>query len=136
MRCEAAVGDNECSIYGQQCRSCPLFEKWLKSKGNALSTKLPVAMEDHAQEVYDLPDMSEDLTNKIPKFHEMILPLLAENEKLVYRWAYIEEKEDPEIKQLMEGIKMEEGVLWRGKLKTIKINIVEKAKQVLREADL
>lgn len=136
MRCESAIGDSGCDIYSQQCVDCPLYAKWMKSKGNALFTKLPVAMEDHAQEVYDLPDTSEDLTDKIPKFHEMILPLLAENERLVYRWAYIEEKEDCEIKKLMEGIKMEDGVLWRGKLKTIKINIVQKAKQILRQVDL
>jgi hypothetical protein len=136
MRCESAIGDNGCAIYSQQCTDCPLFQKWMKSKGNALSTKLPVAMEDHEQEVYNLPDMSEDLTNKIPKFHDIILPFLAPNEQLVYRWAYIEEKEDTEVKALMETVKMDKDVLWRGKLKTIKLNIVNKAKEVLKEADL
>lgn len=136
MRCESAIGDNGCEIYSQQCSECPLYQKWMKSKGNALSTKLPVSMEDHEQEVYDLPDMSEDLTDKIPKFHELILPLLAPNERLVYQWAYIEEKEDTEVKALMETVKMDKDVLWRGKLKIIKFNILQKAKEVLKEADL
>ncbi len=136
MRCDDAVGDNGCKTYGTQCRDCPMFARWLKSKGNALSTKLPLAMEDHEQEVYDLPDTSEDITDKIPKFHELILPLLAPNERLVYQWAYIEEKEDIEVKALMETVKMDKDVLWRGKLKIIKANIVNKAKEVLKDADL
>lgn len=135
-RCEAAIGDGGCSIYQQQGRACPLFEKWMKSKGNALLTKLPVSLEDHAQEVYDLPDLNEDITDKIPKFHELILPLLDQNERFVYQWAYIDEKEDSEIKLLMDAIKMPEEVLWKGKLKTIKINIIEKAKIALKESDL
>lgn len=135
-RCEAAIGDTGCSIYSEQCSKCPLYQKWLKSKGNALATKLPVALEDHAQEVYDLPDNSEDISSKIDKFHEIILPLLSESEKLVYTWAYIEQKEDKEVKELMSGIKMDKTVLWCGKLKLIKANILEKAKEVMKEADL
>lgn len=136
MRCESAIGDNGCEIYSQQCIDCPLYAKWMKSKGNALSTKLPVSMEDHEQEVYDLPDMSEDLTDKIPRFHDMILPVLLPNEKLIYQWAYIEQKEDSEVKALMETVKMSKDVLWRGKLKIIKLNILQKAKEILKEADL
>lgn len=136
MRCEAAVGDDGCSIYGQQCRSCPVFEKWMKSKGNALSTKLPVALEDHAQEVYDLPDMNEDITDKISKFHDMILPILLPHEKLIYKWAYMEEKEDVEVRELMETVRMGDGIPWRGKLKAIKAGILVKAKEVLKESDL
>ena len=93
-------------------------------------------MEDHEQEVYDLPDMSEDLTDKIPRFHDMILPVLLPNEKLIYQWAYIEQKEDSEVKALMETVKMSKDVLWRGKLKIIKFNILQKAKEVLKDADL
>ena len=136
MRCESAIGDNGCDIYSRQCMDCPLYAKWMKSKGNALSTKLPVAMEDHAQEVYDLPDNGEDISIKIPKFHEIILPMLSHSEKLIYQWAYIDQKEDAEIKALMETVKMEHGVLWRGKLKLIKANILQKAKTILKDVDL
>lgn len=138
FRCEAAVGDNGCTIYSQQCMQCPLYSRWMKIKGNALSTKLPVSLEDHSQEVHELPDTNEDLTDKIARFHDVITPLLSPGERKVYKWCYIDDLEDDEVKILMLSNKDIDDRLepWVGKLKIIKANIIAKAKDILKEEDI
>ena len=137
FRCEAAIGDNGCSIYGQQGRKCVLFEKWLRVKGNALATKLPLALEDHSQEVYDLPDNGGDLEPRIALFHQVLLPLLTPEEQKIYTWVYIEDREEPEVRELMAAHKViDKEIPWQGKLKIIKVNIMAKAKLAMKDADL
>lgn len=137
FRCEAAVGDNGCTIYSQQCMQCPLYARWMRIKGNALSTKLPVSLEDHSQEVHELPDNNEDLTDKIARFHDVIIPLLTAGEQKIYQWCYIDGLEDDEVKVLMAKAISDKVIeSWPEKLKVIKFKIVEKAKQILKEEDI
>lgn len=136
-RCEAATGDSGCSIYGEQGRLCPLYARWMRIKGNALATKLPVSLEDHSQEVHELPDNNEDLTDKIARFHDVIIPLLTAGEQKIYQWCYIDGLEDDEVKVLMAKAISDKVIeSWPEKLKVIKFKIVEKAKQILKEEDI
>ena len=54
VKCAAAEGEKECSIYQQQCSDCPLYAHWEKGKKRAHDTKLPVSLENHSQEVYSM----------------------------------------------------------------------------------
>ena len=114
-----------------------MFNRWLRVKGNALATKLPVSLEDHTQEVHELPDTNEDLTDKIARFHDVIKPLLTVSEQKIYQWSYVEGLEDDEVKLLMiKAVEDKTNEPWPAKLKIIKAKIVEKAKKILKEEDI
>ena len=40
LKCAAALGENECRIYGKQDQSCPMFNNWSKTKKNAYDLKI------------------------------------------------------------------------------------------------
>ena len=48
LKCAAALGENECRIYGKQDQACPMFNNWTKTKNNAYDLKMSVSIEYHS----------------------------------------------------------------------------------------
>lgn len=90
-----------CALYGKQCADCPLFAYWEKHKKSAHDTKLPLPLESHAQEVYDIPEHSFDITHQIDLLHKKMREALTPMQYKVYTYLYIEGKTDEEVAKLM-----------------------------------
>ncbi|HIN87851.1 MAG TPA: sigma-70 family RNA polymerase sigma factor [Nitrospinaceae bacterium] len=137
LKCAAAEGGDLCTIYGKQDNSCPLYANWENTKKSAHDAKLPVPLENHAQEVYSLDSNSIDVAATAIKLHERMKDLLKPIEWRVYKYLYILDKSETEVAKLM-GYKTSEKNRSPGykQIKNIKKSIIEKVKKTLNDGDI
>jgi hypothetical protein len=137
LKCAAAESDDGCSIYGKQCVDCPLYANWVKSKKNAHDTKLPVAMENHLNEVYDIKNDTVDLEKTAENIHSKMQKILKPIEWKIYTYLYIEYKNEEQVAKLM-GYRTTEKNRAAGykQIKNLKKSIMIKVKKHLYNGDI
>jgi hypothetical protein len=137
LKCAAAESDDGCSIYGKQCVDCPLYANWVKSKKNAHDTKLPVAMENHLNEVYDIKNDTVDLEKTAENIHFKMQKILKPIEWKIYTYLYIEYKNEEQVAKLM-GYRTTEKNRAAGykQIKNLKKSIMIKVKKHLYNGDI
>ncbi len=137
LKCAAAEGLEFCSIYTKQCNACPLYAHWEKTKKKAYDTKLPVALENHSQEVFSLAADSPDIEGAIIRFHKKMNEILKPNEWKVYKASYMENMEESEVAKLM-GYRTSEANRAPGykQIKNIKKAIIIKAKKLMDKGEI
>lgn len=137
LRCAAAEGDDGCRLYVKQCNDCPLYANWERNKKSAHDIKLPVSLENHSQEVFNMTDDNLDVDKATTIIHEKMSKILKPFEWRVYRYAYIEHKDDDEIAKLM-GYKTNEIGRKAGykTLRNVKKSIIAKVKKILNDGDI
>lgn len=101
LRCAAAEGDDLCSIYTKQCKSCPLYANWEKTKKRAHDTKLPVPLENHVQEVFNQCNDSIDIEKSSANLHARMEQVLKPTEWKVYKSLYIDDKTEEETAKML-----------------------------------
>jgi hypothetical protein len=109
LKCDAAIDTDGCKIYGKQCESCPLFAHWKKYKEPATFVKLPVSMENHTNEVFEIADSVSYLTEDIEKLHSTMKRILKPIEWKVYKGLYIDHKDENQIAKHLGLITNEKG---------------------------
>lgn len=137
LKCAAAESDDGCTIYGKQCVDCPLYANWVKSKKNAHDTKLPVAMENHLNEVYDIKNDTVDLEKTAENIHFKMQKILKPIEWKIYTYLYIEYKNEEQVAKLM-GYRTTEKNRAAGykQIKNLKKSIMIKVKKHLYNGDI
>jgi DNA-directed RNA polymerase specialized sigma24 family protein len=137
LRCAAAESDNLCSIYGKQCNGCPLYDYWEKNKKSAYDVKLPVYLENHAQEVFNLQNDAIDIEKTASNIHEKMHKALKPIEWKIYKMLYIENKTEEEVARAM-GYKTTEKGRSAGykQMKNIKKVIIKKVKKLLYSGEV
>jgi DNA-directed RNA polymerase specialized sigma24 family protein len=101
ISCPANEGDDRCRIYIKQCSLCPLYAHWEKHKKSAHDTKLPLPLESHAQEVYNIPESSYDIGKQVELLHIKMKEKLNIVQYKIYKYLYIEGKTEEQTAQLM-----------------------------------
>ncbi len=99
LKCVCAEGENLCSIFGTQNNSCPLFKKWELTKKSAFETKLPLPLENHQQEVYDLESNHVDIEKTAPNIHNKMQLILKKHEWKVYDYLFLQNLSEEETAQ-------------------------------------
>jgi len=137
LKCAASEPEDACSIYGKQCDKCPLYANWVKSKKNAHDTKLTLSLENHAQEVHDIPNNSFDIEQSAINTHKKMEQVLKPIEWKVYTYLYIENKNEEQAAKLM-GYRTSEKNRTAGykQIKNIKKIIIFKVKKHLYNGDI
>jgi RNA polymerase sigma factor (sigma-70 family) len=137
LKCAAAEGVELCSIYGKQDSSCPLYSNWEKTKKSAHDAKLPLSLEDHAQEVFNQPSDSLDLEKAGEKLHAEMKNHLRPIEWTVYKHLYVLNKDEQELAKVM-GYKTTEKNRAPGykQIKNLKKSIIKKVKRVLDKGEI
>jgi len=133
VKCAAAEGEDLCVIYGKQCADCPLFKNWYKNKKSAYDTKLPIALENHSQEVFSVQNQdSLDMDVASQKLHDRMQKMLKVNEWLVYKYLYIDHMSEEQAAKKM-GYKTTEKNRSPGykQIKNLKKSIIAKVKKCL-----
>ena len=97
LRCDAAQDESGCKIYATQCNKCPLYAEWEKRKLPAYNIKLPVTIENHIDEVNNLADNSNDISDQVLKIHDKMKTLLKPDEYKVYEGLFILNEDESEI---------------------------------------
>ena len=137
LKCDAAEGEEFCKIYEKQCNACPLFANWEKTKKNAHDIKIPVPLENHEQEVFNLQGQEGNLQGNIEKIHEKMKNNLKPLEWKVYKLLYIENLTEEQAAKKM-GYKTSEKNRSPGykQIKNLQKNIILKAKKFIKRGDV
>jgi len=137
LKCAAAEGEEGCAIYSQQCSACPLFANWEKTKKNAHDTKLTLSIENHSQEINDLPVDHMNMEKTAQNIHQKMQKSLKPIEWKVYKYLYIEGKDEEQTAKLM-GYRTSEKNRIAGykQIKNIKKIIIFKVKKHLYNGDI
>jgi len=96
-----AQGRGLCAIFGTQDNRCNLYAYWEKHKKSAHDTKLPLPLEMHTQEVYNMPESGTDIVRQVEMLHVKMKERLTTVQYKVYRYLYIEGKTEEQTAQLM-----------------------------------
>jgi len=137
LKCAAAEGDDGCAIYSKQCKICPLYANWEKSKKNAHDTKLTLSIENHHQEINDMPINNFNMEKTAENIHTKMQKVLKPIEWKVYQHLYIEGKDEEQTAKLM-GYRTSEKNRIAGykQIKNIKKIIIIKVKKHLYNGDI
>ena len=93
LKCPENEGGDLCRTYRKQCDLCPIFKRWQNGKKAAHDIRLPLPIENHSMEVYDMPTYdSADIERAIPAFHIAMKKVLRKREWEVYKLLYIDPK--------------------------------------------
>jgi DNA-directed RNA polymerase specialized sigma24 family protein len=137
LRCAAAEQEDGCTIYSSQCNKCPLYAKWEKSKKSAHDIKLPVALENHTQEVHNIIEDEINIEKTAKNIHTKMQQVLKPIEWKFYELYYIKHKSEEESAKLM-GYKTTEKNRKIGykQVKNLKKSIMTKVKKYLYNGDI
>jgi hypothetical protein len=137
LKCAAAEGDDGCSIYSSQSNNCPLYANWEKSKKNAHDTKLTLSIENHSQEINDMPINNFNMEKTAENIHGKMQKVLKPIEWKVYQHLYIEGKDEEQTAKLM-GYRTSEKNRVAGykQIKNIKKIIILKVRKYLYNGDI
>lgn len=97
LRCDAAEPSGGCRIYSEQCSTCPLYAEWEKRKKKAYDVKMAVSIENHANEIKEMPDEHYDTDTKAQEIHTKMKTLLKPLEYKVYKGLFIDHKTEAEV---------------------------------------
>jgi hypothetical protein len=137
LKCSANEGDNLCSIYGKQCGDCPLYANWERNKKSAHDTKLPVSLEVHSQEVFNMQNDNIDIERTAVNLHARMKQILKPFEWKMYDFLYIQNKSKEEVAKLM-GYKTSEKNRTPGykQIKNVEKEIIKKVKKCLANGEV
>ena len=133
-KCGAAESNDKCSIYIEQCASCPLYAKWEKTKQTAFNLKCCQSTEEHGNFIANKEDESYNLEKNIISLNEKIHLFLKPNEYKFYKLFYLEKNTEESTAKKMGFITGEKNRKPGYKqIQNIKKNIVKKIKKAIAE---
>jgi len=137
LKCAAAENEDGCAIYGKQCEACPLYSNWQKSKKNAHDTKLTLSIENHTQEINDMPTDNICIEKTAKNIHSKMQKVLKPIEWKIYSHLYIDGKDEESTAKLM-GYRTSEKNRRAGykQIKNIKKIIIFKVKKYLYSGEI
>lgn len=137
LKCSAAIGENGCRIYKEQCVKCPMYLSWHKSKKNAYNLKMPVSIEDHSNEINNQIYTCSDDQKASQNLHEKMQEILKPIEWRVYELLYIKGKSEEYVCRTL-GFKYNKNAktTYNKQLRNIQKSIIKKAKTCLRNGEV
>ncbi len=137
LKCAAALGENECRIYGKQDQGCPMFKNWLKTKKNAYDLKMAVSIEDHSYEINNQLSLDTDIQKATENLHKKMKEILKPVEWKVYELLYINHKTEEQVCRILK-FKYDKKAksTYNKQLKNIQKSIIKKAKQCLANGEI
>lgn len=137
LKCVAAIGENECKIYGKQEKSCPLYSNWVKTKKNAYDLKMTLSIEDHSHEINNQSIEECDIAKASVSLHEKMKKILKPIEWKVYDLLYVQNKTEEYIcKNLNFKYDKKAKTTYNKQLRNIQKTIIKKAKECLFNGEI
>lgn len=139
VQCKHSLGEEGCEITpsGEQCQECPLYAKWCKSKKNGYHIKMPLELENHAQEVNNRVDDNINYKENFRRLHIELEKVLSAFQMTAFNLLFIEQKDDNEAAQIL-GIKDDPKAKTsrRKQISSIKEELRGIVKKILKESDM
>lgn len=137
LKCHAAINSNGCKIYKEQCSECPLYANWKKRKEPASNIKVPVSIENHQNEVYEMQDENFDVAKNLLILKEKLKEVLKPNEYVVFEGLFINDLTEEQIAKKLGFTTSEKGRCAGYKtIKNITKSIIAKARKCLDKGEL
>jgi len=137
LKCVAAVGENECKIYGKQEKTCPLYNNWVKTKKNAYDLKMTLSIEDHSHEINNQSIEQCDIEKASVSLHEKMKKILKPIEWKVYDLLYVQNRTEEYIcKNLNFKYDKKAKTTYNKQLRNIQKTIIKKAKECLFNGEI
>ncbi len=137
LKCDAAEPNDGCRIYNEQCSVCPLYAEWEKRKKRAYDVKMAVSIENHENEIREMPDEHYDADTKAQEIHIKIKTLLKPLEYKIYKGLFIEHKTEAEVAKDVGYITTEKNRNPGYKqIKNIKREIIKKVKKLIESGEV
>jgi hypothetical protein len=136
---EESTNGNLCGFTpsGLQCGECKLYAKWEKGKKHAYDIKLPLALENHHQEVFSIASREFDMGGSISKLHIEMKVLLSEKHYEIYEDLFIKNlSEDQVAKKLGYTTNEKNRKAGYKQIKNLKKMFKEKAVVVIQQKDI
>jgi len=133
LRCDAAIDNDGCKIYKEQCEACPLFSHWKKTKQLATFIKLPVSIENHSYEVHEIEEAQSFNHRDVDKINVIAKRILKPIEYKIYKYLYVDHKDESEVAKKMGFISNEKGrAPGYRQIKNIQKSIIAKIKEYIK----
>lgn len=137
LRCNAAIDSDGCNIYKEQCTLCPLFAHWKKYKQPAIFIKIPMSMENHSNEVHEIPEQPNYLAEDVEKLNIVMKRILKPIEYDVYEGLFINHEDEADVAKRLGFYSNEKGrAPGYRQIKNIVKSITEKAKKHIEKEGL
>lgn len=137
LKCKAAEPTDGCKIYTTQCSTCPAFADWEKRKKSAYDVKIPVSMENHSNEVYEMTEESINLERNVKLVHSKMKEILKPIEYKIYKALIINNEKEEDVAKKLGYISNEKNRAPGYKqIKNIKKIIMLKVKKCIQQGEL
>lgn len=136
---EEGGGENSCSFTAskKQSSECKLYAKWEKSKKHAYDIKLPLALENHQQEVFSISRTEFNFGDSIEKLHIEMKMILNTKHYKVYEDLFIKNLPEDEVaKDLGYTTNEKNRKAGYKQIKNLKKMFKEKAILIIKEKDI
>ena len=139
LKCVYNQGGESCgwTKSNSQTDECPLFKKWCSGKKYAHNIKLPVSMENHINEVNEIPEYSLNIEKFLPIVAKHLEKKLKPAEYRVFEMLFIKGMSNDEVAIIMgfSGNETNRKPGY-GRIAQIKRKIIQKAKEMKDDIDL
>lgn len=137
LECPHYGGENICDKFKTCNTKCDLFKAWTFGKKNKYEIQLPVSIEDHQNEVYDISKQEIDIDKTAVILHDKMKKILKPLEWIVYKGLFIDHKSEVEVAKSL-GFKSTEKGRDPGykQLNNLRRAIMIKVKKILQEGEI
>lgn len=137
INCEFYEEENSCKKFGEISTKCELFRTWVHGKKSKHDIQLPLPMENHTNEVFELKGQNIDIEKSGHNLYLKMKTILKPLELIVYKGLFVDHKSELEVAQLLGLRSTEKGrEPGYGRVSQLKKIILVKVKQVLKEGDV
>lgn len=137
LKCAAAMDADKCNIYATQNSDCPLYAYWQKRKQPATQIKIPVSIENHANEIRSIADDSIDILRHAETLHAKMKEILKPFEWQVYEGLFILQKDEGQLAKELGFLSNEKGRDPGYKqIKNLKKIIIAKVRKCLADGEV
>lgn len=139
-RCPMNQGGGLCGFTpsGEQCKECPMYKKWQKSKESGFNIKLAQSLnnEDSPISLNTACKEETDWERVLPKFHKTMKKKLSKKLYEIYKFLYIRHRSEEELAQILGFVTNEKNKTPGYKqIYNFKQKILAVAKDIVREGD-
>ena len=139
LNCPYNGGEDQCTISpnGLQSNFCDLYSKWEKQKKSGYDIKMPLALENHKQEMEEKIDNSFFCFDDVDSLNAEMKKVLSIKQFNAYIMLFFEKKNEEEVARYM-GYKTNEKNRMIGykQIKNLKKLFKQKATDILRNNDI
>lgn len=138
VQCKHSLGEEGCEITPsrEQCAECPLYAKWCKSKKNGYHIKMPLELENHAQEVNSQIDEGINYQETFRRLQEELNKVFSPEQSLAFKMFFVEKLSDEEAAEALGYKRTKNKYAFKKEINQKKEELQTIVRRILKESDI